>query len=83
MVILDHGRFAWPTDGVGHGMLLVGLVNIGMAFGTTLAAQEPFVIILFCRSLVAWIRRLWLGVVSSESPEQEGGQDEESTDQPE
>jgi len=64
-------------------MVLIGLVDIGMAFGTTLATQEPFVRIFFRRRLVVGIRRLLSGVVLSKNPEQQSGQDKESTNQPE
>lgn len=83
LVILDRGRFGWPAHRVGHGMVLIGLVDICMAFGTTLASHKAFMMVFFCRGLVPRIERLLAGVVRLEEPGQQAGQDEESTNQPE
>jgi hypothetical protein len=64
-------------------MVLIGLVDICMAFGTTLASHKAFMMVFFCRGLVPRIWRLFTGVVRQEEPGQQAAQNEESTNQPE
>ena len=44
LVIFNDGCVRWPTQRVSHGMMLVGLVDIRMAFGTTVTADKRPVI---------------------------------------